>query len=115
MGFIKGLALACLSLLLFFSMVFFGLALTLNTTVLNADFITDQIEDLPVSTIVNQSLDDEDSFFITKFKVVFKDNIIKIIHPIDLVHYIFDLNERVITKQGTGISFKDLRENLRNT
>ncbi len=51
----------------------------------------------------SKSLDDEDTFFITKFKVVFKDNIIKIIHPIDLVHYIFELNERVITKQGTGI------------
>jgi len=51
----------------------------------------------------SKSLDDEDTFFITKFKVVFKDNIIKIIHPIDLVHYIFELNERVITKQGNGI------------
>ncbi|MFX0043102.1 MAG: SNF2-related protein [Candidatus Hodarchaeota archaeon] len=51
----------------------------------------------------SKSLDDEDTFFITKFKVVFKDNIIKVIHPIDLVHYIFDLNERVITKQGTGV------------
>ncbi len=51
----------------------------------------------------SKSLDDEDTFFITKFKVVFKDSIIKIIHPIDLVHYIFEVNERIITKQGNGI------------
>ena len=51
----------------------------------------------------SKSLDDEDTFFITKFKVVFKDSNIKIIHPIDLIHYIFEINERVITNQGTGI------------
>lgn len=51
----------------------------------------------------SKSLDEEDTFLITKFKVVFKDNIIKIIHLVDLVHYIFELNERIITKQGIGI------------
>ncbi|MFX1321955.1 MAG: SNF2-related protein [Promethearchaeota archaeon] len=59
--------------------------------------------DIPAS----KSLDDEDTFFIKKFKVIFKDNIIKIIHPIDLVHYIFELNERLITKQGTGVINSD--------
>jgi hypothetical protein len=59
-SFLKGLALAFLGLLLFLSLVFFGPALTLKTTVLNADFVTDQIEGLPVTTIADQSLDDAD-------------------------------------------------------
>ncbi|MFX0073182.1 MAG: SNF2-related protein, partial [Candidatus Hermodarchaeota archaeon] len=54
--------------------------------------------DIPSS----KSLDDEDSFIITKFKVQFENNIIKIIHPIDLTHRVFELNERVVTKKGTG-------------
>ncbi|MFX1355931.1 MAG: DEAD/DEAH box helicase, partial [Promethearchaeota archaeon] len=48
----------------------------------------------------SKTLDDEDTFFITKFKVYFENNIIKTIHPIDLIHYIFSLNERILTKQG---------------
>ncbi|MFX0176950.1 MAG: SNF2-related protein [Candidatus Hodarchaeota archaeon] len=52
--------------------------------------------DIPAS----KSLDDEDSFFITKFKVEFQNNIIKTIHPIDLIHYNFSLNERILTNGG---------------
>ncbi|MFW9936380.1 MAG: helicase-related protein [Candidatus Thorarchaeota archaeon] len=48
----------------------------------------------------SKTLDDEDTFFITKFKVHFENNIIKTIHPIDLIHYIFSINERILTKQG---------------
>ncbi len=51
----------------------------------------------------SKSLEDEDNYFITKFKVLFKNNIIKIIHPIDLLHYIFEVNERVLTKNGVGV------------
>ena len=51
----------------------------------------------------SKKLDDVDTHFITKLKVLFKDNIIKIIHPIDLIHYIFKINEEVVTKQGIGI------------
>jgi len=52
--------------------------------------------DIPAS----KSLDDEDSFFITKFKVHFENNIVKTIHPIDLIHYVFSVNERIKTKEG---------------
>jgi SNF2 family DNA or RNA helicase len=55
--------------------------------------------DIPAS----KSLDDEDTFFITKFKVYFENNIVKTIHPIDLTHYIFSVNERIITKDGIAI------------
>ena len=51
----------------------------------------------------SKSLEDEDTYFITKYKVLFKNNIIKTIHPIDLLHYIFDLNEQILTKKGVGV------------
>jgi len=56
----------------------------------------------------SKSLDKEDTYFITKFKVLFSNNIIKIIHPIDLIHYIFEVNDKIVTKQGIGyINTKD--------
>ncbi|TFG19375.1 MAG: hypothetical protein EU533_06850, partial [Promethearchaeota archaeon] len=51
----------------------------------------------------SKSLDEEDTQYLNKFKVTFKNNITKIIHPIDLIHYTFQLNERVITKNGVGV------------
>lgn len=51
----------------------------------------------------SKSLDDEDTQVFTKYKVLFKNNIIKIIHPIDLIHFIFDINEKIESKQGIGI------------
>ena len=51
----------------------------------------------------SKSLDEEDTHFIAKFKVLFRDNIIKIIHPIDLIHFIFKVNEKVVIEQGIGI------------
>ncbi len=56
----------------------------------------------------SKSLDDDDTYFVTKYKVSFKNNIIKIIHPIDLVHYIFEFNDKIVTKHGIGyINTKD--------
>ncbi len=60
MSFLKGLALTFLSLLLFLSLVLFGQAQTLNMTLLNADFVADQIDSLDISSLVDESLDDED-------------------------------------------------------
>ena len=40
----------------------------------------------------SRSLDDEDTYFITKFKVRFENNVVKIIHPLDLIHYIYEVN-----------------------
>ncbi|NVM18715.1 MAG: DEAD/DEAH box helicase family protein [Candidatus Lokiarchaeota archaeon] len=54
--------------------------------------------DIPAS----RSLDDEDTFFITKYKVRFENNIVKIIHPLDLIHHTFEVNERILTKGGIG-------------
>ena len=60
MSFLKGLALTFLSLLLFLSLVLFGQAQTLNMTLLNADFVADQINSLDISSLVDEFLDDED-------------------------------------------------------
>ncbi len=51
----------------------------------------------------SKSLDEEDTQVITKFKVLFKDNVVKILHPIDLMHYIFEINEKIITNRGIGV------------
>ncbi|NVM46640.1 MAG: DEAD/DEAH box helicase family protein, partial [Candidatus Lokiarchaeota archaeon] len=50
----------------------------------------------------SRSLDDEDSYYITKYKVRFENNVVKIIHPLDLIHYIFEVNDRILTKSGIG-------------
>jgi len=50
----------------------------------------------------SKSLDSEDDYLILKYKVLFENNLNKIIHPIDLIHKIFSSNERIITKKGVG-------------
>ena len=56
----------------------------------------------------SKSLDEDDTHFITKYKVSFRNKIIKIIHPIDLIHYIFEKEDQIVTKQGIGyINKKD--------
>ncbi|MHA1471697.1 MAG: DEAD/DEAH box helicase, partial [Promethearchaeota archaeon] len=50
----------------------------------------------------SRSLDDDDTYFVTKFKVKFDNNNIKVIHPLDLIHQIFEVNDRIITKERIG-------------
>ena len=54
--------------------------------------------DIPAS----KSLDDDDTYIITKYKVKFDNNNIKVIHPLDLIHYIFEVNDRIVTKNRIG-------------
>ncbi|TFG08039.1 MAG: hypothetical protein EU539_03460 [Promethearchaeota archaeon] len=51
----------------------------------------------------SRTLDAEDTFYIIKFKVLFENNIAKIIHPIDLLHKVFKVNEKIVTKRGIGV------------
>ena len=48
----------------------------------------------------SKSLDDDDTRLFSKFKVRFKNDIVKIIHPIDLIHFIFDVDEKIQSKQN---------------
>lgn len=59
MGFLKGLALSLLSLLLFLSLSIFGLALMLNYTILNPDFLVSEIDKLDVSSLAEEFLSEE--------------------------------------------------------
>ncbi len=56
MKFLKGLALTLLSLLLFLSLSIFGLALTLNHTILNPDFIISGLNKLDISSLTKDLL-----------------------------------------------------------
>jgi SNF2 family DNA or RNA helicase len=51
-----------------------------------------------LETPASESIDEDDTYFINKYKILFKKNIIKIIHPIDLIHYIFKVNEKIYIK-----------------
>jgi SNF2 family DNA or RNA helicase len=51
----------------------------------------------------SRSLDAEDTQYLIKFKVLFDNNIVKIIHPIDLIHHVFSVNEKIIIKEGVVI------------
>ncbi len=59
MKFLKVLAISLLSFLLFLSLSLFGLALTLNMTVLNADFVNSQLDRLDISAIAQDAINEE--------------------------------------------------------
>ena len=58
-----------------------------------------KIIEIPVS----KNLDGEDTGLLKKYKVIFPNKQIKIIHPIDLIHEIYEINEKIITKTGIGV------------
>src|SRR4030065_642175 len=57
MKIIKGLLLSLLSLLLFFSLSLFGIALTLRSTVLNPEFVTAEVNKLNIPVAVREVVD----------------------------------------------------------
>ncbi|MHA1671621.1 MAG: SNF2-related protein [Promethearchaeota archaeon] len=60
----------------------------------------------------SKTLDEKDNLIDLKFKVLFENNITKILSPIDLIHVIFFTNNRIITKKGLGvINSKDFHFN----
>lgn len=59
MNFLRGLALAFLGLLLSLSLLVFGIAFTLNNTVLDADFINSQIDQLDIHSIVDEVISEQ--------------------------------------------------------
>jgi len=56
MKFLKGLALALLSFLLFLSLSVFGLVLMLNQTILNPDFVVSELNKLDISSLAGELL-----------------------------------------------------------
>ena len=65
MKILKGLGLGLLSFLLFLSLSIFGWAFTLNSTILNSNFVTSQLDKLDVATLVEEIISeqqDEEAF-----------------------------------------------------
>jgi len=56
MNVLKGVALGILSFLLFLSLSVFGLALTLNYTILNPDFVVSEVDRLDISALAEEVL-----------------------------------------------------------
>jgi hypothetical protein len=59
MKFLKGLALAILGFLLFLSLSVFGLALTLNQTILNPDFVASEVNKLDIPSLAGEFLSEQ--------------------------------------------------------
>ncbi|MFC2024971.1 hypothetical protein ACFLTG_00965 [Chloroflexota bacterium] len=59
MKFLKGLALTLLSFLLFLSLSIFGLVFMLNSTILDPDFVTSEVDKLDVSSLVEEILSEQ--------------------------------------------------------
>ena len=58
MGFLKGFALAIISILLFLSLLLVGTGVTVNFTLLNPGFINGQIENLDLAGVVRETVND---------------------------------------------------------
>jgi len=59
MKFLKGLALGLLGFLLFLSLSVFGLALTINQTILNPDFVVSEVNKLDISSLAGEFLSEQ--------------------------------------------------------
>ncbi|XUX00597.1 MAG: hypothetical protein TUN42_01050 [Dehalogenimonas sp.] len=61
MGFLKGLGLTLISVLLFLSVLLLGIGVTINTTALNPGFVNRQIERLDIAHLINEQISNDPS------------------------------------------------------
>lgn len=59
MKFLKGLAIGLLSFLLSLSLITFGLAFTLNSTILNHDFVVSEVDKLDVTSLAGEFISEQ--------------------------------------------------------
>lgn len=59
MKFLKGLAISLLTLLLFLSLGVFGTVYMLNNTLLNPDFVSAQVDKIPVSSLIREMTEEQ--------------------------------------------------------
>ena len=59
MKFLKGLAISLLSFILFLSLGVFGTVYMLNNTFLNPDFITSEVDKIPVSSLIREMTEEQ--------------------------------------------------------
>ena len=95
MNVLKNISVAILCFLLFLSLTVFGIAYTIQSTVLNPDFISDQIDSIPVSDIVHEFVDIESPSEMPDLEETVYDTI-EALEPVvkerigDTVHAVYD-------------------------
>ena len=115
MKILKGLAIGLLSFLLFLSLSIFGWVFTLNSTILNPDFITSQLDKLDVSSLaeefISEQADEED--FLEELESGLIDTITKLEAPVkeQLGAAIGETYDYLLGRKETP----DLRATLGNT
>jgi len=80
MKILKGLALTLLSFLLFLSLFIFGLAFTINSTILNPDFVTSEVAKLEASSLVEEIIGEQlpEGEFPEEFRTTLVDTIVEL-------------------------------------
>ena len=120
MKFLKGLALSILSLLLFLSLSAFGLAITLNHTVLNPEFVVSQVDRLDISSLAKEVLREQVSQG-GEFMAEFVDDAIVELEPwikeqartVIYASYDYLLGKR--QDMSVTISLEPVKQNLKET
>ena len=92
---IKILGLSIISILLFFSLDIFGLALVVDRTVLNADFVSSEIDRLDITGLVTDAIMDESADMTPEMRQAINDAIAAFEHEFDTalsdgIHDVYD-------------------------
>jgi len=115
MKFLKGLAIGLLSFFLFWSLSSFGWAFTLNSTILNPDFVTSQLDKLDVSLLAEEiiSEQEDEEAFSEELETALIDTITKLEAPVkeQLGAAIGETYDYLLGRKETP----DLRATLGNT
>ncbi len=101
MSVLKGLANAVLGFLLFLSLSIFGMAFLLNSTLLNADFVTDQIDKIEVAELAREFTGDRTEEISREIPFIDVEEIINDI----ITEYEPWLKEQVNTAIRTGYAY----------
>jgi len=119
MKFLKGLSLALLSFLLFLSLSIFGVVLTINHTILNPDFVTQELDRLDISSLaaelISEQIPQEGEFMAGAIDDAIKDLEPWIKEQTDIViHSSYDYLLGKSQSLNVEISLEPVKENLRD-
>jgi hypothetical protein len=124
MKFLKGFGLFILSLLLFLSLSVFGLALTINQTFLNPDFVVSQVDKLDITSLAGEMLSEqvppEAEQFMDEMVTEVVDNTLADLEPWmkqqvrEATYSIYDYLEGRSQSLSLVISLEPVKESLRD-
>jgi hypothetical protein len=119
MKFLKGLGLAILGFLLFWSLSVFGLVLTLNQTILNPDFVVSQVNKLDIASIAGDMLGEQMPPEAEEFMVGVVNDTIADLEPWikeqerDSIYSFYDYLEGKSQSLSLVVSLEPVKESLR--